>query len=64
MHMTFLLKIAINSAKKAQITLFIIKKVQILSKYLNFSDVFSEKKALILSKVTNLNQYATKLTKD
>ena len=54
-YMTFLLIIGIYLAKKAQITLFIAEKVYILIKYLDFSDVFSKEKALILPAVTNLN---------
>ena len=42
----------------------ITKKVKISIKYLNFPDIFSEKKALVLLKIANLNQYAIKLQKD
>ena len=50
-------------AQKARIALLVIEKVQILSKYYNFLDVFLEKKALILSKATKSNQHAIKLQK-
>ena len=63
-HMTFLLTMAIHPARKAQIVLLVAKKVQILSKYLDFLYVFSKKKALILSETTKLNQHAIKLHKD
>ena len=61
--MTFLLIIAIHSVKKAQIALLVPEKVQIPSKYSDFSDVLLEKKALILPKATKLNQYTIKLQK-
>ena len=46
---------AIHSTKKAHIALLVIKKVQILVKYSDFSDVFLKKKVLVLQKVINLN---------
>ena len=62
MYITFLsLKLMPISAQETQIALLIIKKMQIPSKYLDFLDVFLEKKALILLKATNLNQHAIKL---
>ena len=54
-HVTSLLTIAIHPAKEAQITLLVAKEVKILTKYSDFSDVFSEKKASILLEVTKLN---------
>ena len=45
----------IHPAQEAQIALLVIKKVQILSKYSNFLDVFLKKKALILLKTIDLN---------
>ena len=59
-YMTFLLTIVIYLVRQAQIALLITKKMQILFKYSDFLDVFSKKKALILAKTTNLNQYAIK----
>ena len=41
--------------------MLITKKVKISTKYSNFSNFFLEKKALILSKGINLNQYAIEL---
>ena len=52
---------AIYPARKTHIALLIAKEVKISTNYLDFLDVFSEKKALILSKITDLNQYAIKL---
>ena len=46
----------IHLAQEAQIALLIIKKVKILTKYLNFLDIFLKKKALVLFKTTKLNQ--------
>ena len=60
-YVTFLLTIAIYSFKKVQITLLIAKKVKILTKYLDFLDVFLEEKALILPKTTELNQHVIEL---
>ena len=54
-YITFLLIIVIYQTKKTQIALLIIKKVKIPTKYLNFLDIFLEKKALVLLKTTNLN---------
>ena len=48
-------------AQEAQIALLIAKKVKIPAKYSDFSDVFLEKKALVLPKITNLNQHAIEL---
>lgn len=55
MHVTFLLKISIYSVKETQIPSLIAEEAKILTKYLHFLDIFSEKKALILSEITNLN---------
>ena len=52
---------SIYLAKEAQIASLITKEVKILTNYSNFSDVFSEEKALVLPKITNLNQYTIKL---
>ena len=62
-HITSLLTMAIHPAWKAQIALLIAKKVQIPSKYSDFSDVFLEKKVLVLLVVTDLYQHAIKLQK-
>lgn len=47
-------------AKEIQIILLFAKKVKILAKYSNFSNIFSKKKALILLEIINLNQYIRK----
>ena len=52
---------AIYPAKKAQIAPLIAKKVPILTKYLDFSNIFLEEKALILLEIIKSNQYAIKL---
>ena len=53
--MIFLLIIAIHPAKRVEIVLLITKKKQISIKYLNFLNIFLEKKALVLLKVIKLN---------
>ena len=58
--MTFLLTMAIHPAQGG---LLIAEKMQILIKYLDFSDIFLKEKAFILPATTNLNQYAIKLQK-
>lgn len=58
-HMTFFslskLTILIYPARKAQIASLIAKEIKILVKFSDFSNVFSEKKALILPEITELN---------
>ena len=51
----------IHPAQEVQIALLVGKEVKILTKYSDFSDVFSEERALILPKVTELNEYAIEL---
>ena len=48
-------------AKKAQIALLVVKKVQIPIKYSDFLNIFLKKKALILLETTKFNQHFTKL---
>lgn len=59
MHVTFLsfnkIMIIIYLTKKAQIALLLTKEVKILAKYLDFFNVFSKKKALVLLEITKLN---------
>ena len=55
---------SIQLAKKAEIVLLLIKNMKILIKYLDFLEVFSKKKALVLPKMIKLNQYIVKLEKD
>ena len=50
----------IHLIKKTQTTLLITEKIQISAKYLDFSDIFLEKKTLILIKATELNKHAIK----
>lgn len=56
-----LLELLIPLYKKAQIAFLLIKKVMILDKYLDFANVFSKKKALVLPEQTGLNKYTIKL---
>lgn len=55
------LTILIHLDRKAEIALLIAKKVKIPKKYLDFSNIFSEKMALILLEITKLNQHTSKL---
>ena len=49
--------------KKAQIASLLIKKVKILDEYLDFINIFSEKKVLMLPEQAKFNQYAIELEK-
>ena len=62
-HVTFfsLNSMSIHPAREAQITLLIAEKVKIPTNYSDFSDMFSEEKALVLPEITDLNQHAIKL---
>ena len=62
-HITFLLTMALYLARKAQIVLLVAEEIKIPIKYSDFSNVFLEKKALILLKAIKLNQHAIKLQK-
>lgn len=53
--------ILIYLTKIIYIILLFIKKIKILVRYLDFSNVFSKKNALILLKIIKLNQYFIKL---
>ena len=53
----------IHPAQEAQIALLVIKKVQILFKYSDFSNGFSKEKTSILLEASNLNQHAIELEK-
>lgn len=57
----FLLIIVIYLARKTQIALLFVKKINISIKYFDFSNFFFKKKSLILPKLTQFNQYAIKL---
>ena len=66
-YMSFLslgVKVTIHTAWKAQIASLLIKKVTILAKYANFSDVFLKKSAKILPKNIEINKNAIKLKDD
>ena len=54
----------IHLDKAAQIVFLLAKKVRILDNYLDFTDVFSEKKVLVLPKCTKLNEHAINLEDD
>ena len=47
--------------KAVQIASLLIEKVKILDKYSDFANVFLEKKALVLSEYTKLNEHAIDL---
>ena len=51
----------IHPDRKAQIASLLTKEVKISDKYLDYTDVFSEEKALVLLERTNLNEYAFKV---
>ena len=65
MHMTSLNPngMPIQTAQNAQIALIVIKEVQILFKYSDFSDVFLKKKDFILLEAIELNKHAIKFQK-
>lgn len=52
--MSFLLTIAIDLPRKVYIPLLITEKVKILTKYLDFCDVFLEEKVMILLEIIDL----------
>ena len=60
-YVIFLTVISVYPDKNAQITSLLNKKVKILDEYLDFVDVFSKKKALVLPECTKLNKYAINL---
>ena len=51
----------IHLDKEAQIASLLTKKVKIPDKYLDFTDIFSEKKVLVLPERTKLNEHAINL---
>ena len=64
-YVSFLrLKITIYTARKAQIALLLAKKVTVLAKYSDFTNVFLEKSANIFPEPTKVNKHAIKLEKD
>ena len=61
-YVTFLnLALRISSDKKAQIAFLLTKEVKIPDKYSDFIDIFSKKKALILSEWNKLNEHTINL---
>ena len=54
---------SIHPTRKAQIASLIAEEVEIPTDYSDFLDVFSEKKALVLSEITDLNQHVIELQK-
>ena len=61
-HIAFLnLVSGIHLDRKAQIAFLFTKKVKISDEYSDFTDVFSEEKALVLPECTKLNEYAINL---
>ena len=54
-------KITIYLARKAHIASLLVEKVTILSKYLNFANVFLKKLANVFSEKTRANAHAIKL---
>ena len=54
---------SIHLAKEVQITLLTIREIKIPAKYSDFSNIFSEKKALVLPELTKLNQHVIELHK-
>ena len=55
---------SIYPTRKTQIALVLAEEVKIPAKYSDFTNVFSEDKALVLPKLTKLNQHAIKLQDD
>ena len=66
-HETFVVHVAsfnlvrVNLDQKSQIASLLTEEVKILGEYSDFTDVFSEEKALILPKRTKLNEHAIDL---
>lgn len=58
-HVAFLS--IIDLAKKALITFLFIKKIKISNKYLNYANVFLEKRVAVLPEIIDLNQYTIEL---
>lgn len=62
MHMTYLKdKMSIYLAWKSQIASLLAKKIFVLKKYLDFTDIFSKKSVAKLFKYFNINKYAINL---
>lgn len=64
-HIAYLgAKILIYLAWEAEMALLLAKKVNVLKKYSDFSDVFSNKSAVILSDSLIMNKHAIDLESD
>ena len=61
---SFILKMTIHLARKAQIALFILKKITVPAKYSDFANIFSKELAKMFSKYTGIKKYTIKLEKD
>ena len=61
---SFISKITIYLAQKAQIALLPIEKVTIPAEYADFADFFSKKSTKVLPERTDNNKYAIKLVDD
>lgn len=65
MHVAYLEpKMLIHPDRKAQIALFLAKKISVSKKYANFSDFFSKKSAVMLPNCLDINKYAIDLEPD
>ena len=60
----FTLEITIHLIRKAEMILFLAKKVIVPAKYLDFADVFLKKSSEMLLEQTGVNEHAIKLEKD
>ena len=57
-------KMIIYLAQKAQIVLFIAKKITVLAKYLDFANVFLKESLEVLPKRTRISKHFIELKKD
>ena len=61
-HISFFkLRMTIDSARGAQLTLLLAKEVTVPTEYLDFADVFLEKSANVLPERTGVNEHAIEL---
>lgn len=63
-HVTCLMPISVHPDKKAQITFLLTKEVKISNKYMDFVNIFSEMKALVLPEQTEFHEQAIELEDD
>ena len=62
MYVTYLMaKMAIHPAQKAQMASLLAEEVNVLKKYIDFSDVFSKKSAAVLLERSDINEHAIDL---